>query len=139
MATNSSINALSSGARAALDEHIELIKIAIIEEAHAASGNGILQPMQVLDAAKLYAPGYRLPTQTYVPFWSRIFESISGITLISALLAIIFGLLGWSQGATAGAGLLDIAKILAGAIVGSTGAAVASSIRSKSSRATANS
>jgi len=137
MATNSCSNQLSNRAEAALDEHIELIKKAIIEEARAASGSGTLQPMQVLDAAKLYAPGYRLPTQTYT-FWSRIGESISGITLISALLAIIFGSFGWSLGTPAGAGLLDIAKIFAGAIVGSTGAAVASSIRLKSSRATAN-
>ena len=59
----------------------------------------------------------------------RVVSSISGITLVSAILAIIFGLLGYfatTGNADADArGLYDIAKIFAGAVVGSTGAAAA--------------
>jgi hypothetical protein len=60
--------------------------------------------------------------------WHRLLSGITGITLVSAILAIAFGVLALVNIGLADAQrstLLDIAKLLAGAIVGSTGAAVA--------------
>jgi len=116
-----------------------------------------VQPMHIAAAARLYAPGYPLfewatsvggtkdgqgtgqaenqPSngteatgQPTVGFRDRILSSISGITIISAILAIVFGVIG-AYGLRAGTegvqGFIDIAQIFAGAIVGSAGAAVA--------------
>jgi hypothetical protein len=60
-------------------------------------------------------------------FFNRVFGSISGLTIISAILAITFGYLGYlSRDSPNHVGLYDIAKIFAGAVVGSTGAAAIS-------------
>jgi hypothetical protein len=54
--------------------------------------------------------------------------SITGVTLVSALLAVAFGIIDYlvgsqaaAQGAQFASGAFDIAKIFAGAVVGSTG------------------
>jgi hypothetical protein len=111
-----------------------------------------IQPMHVAAAARLYAPGYPLfewtkdgqgasqgeeqPSngpgstgQVTLGFRDRILSSISGVTIISAILAIVFGAIGaygLSQGTQNVQGFIDIAQIFAGAIVGSAGAAVVS-------------
>ncbi len=56
---------------------------------------------------------------------SRIAESITGVTAISAVLAVVFGTLALVR-LDDTEGFLDIAKIFAGAIVGSTAASTAS-------------
>jgi hypothetical protein len=67
------------------------------------------------------------PTPPPGPSWrSRILESITGVTIISMVLALAFGFLGvLASSQTIGNkdSYLDIAKLFAGAIVGSTGAA----------------
>jgi hypothetical protein len=111
-----------------------------------------IQPMHVAAAARLYAPGYPLfewakvgqgasqgeeqpsngpgtTSQVTLGFRDRILSSISGVTIISAILAIVFGAIGaygLSQGTQNVQGFIDIAQIFAGAIVGSAGAAVVS-------------
>ncbi len=93
--------------------------------------NRPLEARFVFDAAKEYAPGPRIPECPPAedpPLWHRLLSGITGITLVSAILAIAFGVLALVNIGLADAQrstLLDIAKLLAGAIVGSTGAAVA--------------
>jgi hypothetical protein len=66
------------------------------------------------------------PASPPPPSWgSRVLESISGVTIISTLLAFAFGILGvlaYTQNIGNKDSYLDIAKLFAGAIVGSTGA-----------------
>jgi hypothetical protein len=77
------------------------------------------------------APGD--PIQKEQTLGERITSSITGITIISAILAVIFGGIGFaglrwggSQGAETVKAFIDIAQIFAGAVVGSTGAAAVS-------------
>lgn len=115
-------------------------------------GRERVEVMDIAAAAKEYAPGRPVPegragseevmvsevgidsierkssVQNPLTFKDRILSSISGITLISAALAILFGLIGYfgiRTGAESVQGFIDIAQIFAGAVVGSTGAAVA--------------
>ena len=85
--------------------------------------------MAVAKAAELYAPGreFMQPKEAApTPFWSRISESFSGITLVSAALAVIFGVFGYLEHGDKDNAQrwLDVAKIFAGAVVGSAGATV---------------
>ncbi len=84
-----------------------------------------------MEAAKRFAPGVRFPAA----FRERILASLSGMTLVSAALALVFGVIGvigvlMGHGASA-APYLDIVKLFAGAVVGSTGAGVALASRRK--------
>ena len=60
--------------------------------------------------------------------WSWLRENVTGLMMISAVMALAFGYLGaWGlyaggQSAQATAGFLDIAKLFAGALVGAAGA-----------------
>jgi hypothetical protein len=73
-----------------------------------------------------YAPGDPYPVN--LPWWSRVLESISGVTLLSAILAVAFGFIGLyltTKGAQGTAtGYFDTMKLFAGAIVGSAGASL---------------
>jgi hypothetical protein len=107
-----------------LDSHLADIRKLIVDEARRRSregGDGRLRPLDVSEAAKLFAPGKQWPPD--LTFWKRIGASISGVTLMSALLAIVFGIAGIYlavQNESAAAPYFDITKIFAGAIVGST-------------------
>ena len=124
---------LSPGAKAWLEDHLLYIKSKIIEEAQKVAkesrGEDTIQPLDVAEAAKLYAPGRQVTAQKETSFWHRVGDSITGITLVSAILAIVFGLLGYFTASQEG--WLDIAKIFAGAVVGSAGAAMTSNMQSK--------
>jgi hypothetical protein len=113
---------LSDGSWSWLDEHLESIRKEIIQEAKTLAeedSSSEVLPKHVAQAAMRFAPGERFPAE--MGFWARIFASISGITIISAILAICFGVL-----TAIGKGdYLDVVKIFAGAVVGSTGASVA--------------
>jgi hypothetical protein len=92
----------------------------------------VVEPADLAIAALTFAPGHRCsddPGGANVPFWRRIAHSITGVTLIAGLLAISFGLIGYfaakaQTGKELANGAWDIAKIFAGAVVGSTGAAI---------------
>lgn len=114
-----------------LDNHLKRIRKLIVEEAvRIAKDRGVQPPqspeeLDVAEAAKRFAPGKKFPEDA---LWQRTKSSLSGITLVSALLAVIFGILGAlvNSGHLANAGnstaYFDIAKLFAGAVVGSTGA-----------------
>ena len=115
-----------------LEAHLLTIQEKIRSQAQSmadSDGRKTIEPRDIAEAAKLYAPGELVPT-TLSPepltFRQRVLSSISGITLISAILAVVFGIIGYfSRGeAQITAGAWDIAKIFAGAVVGSTGATV---------------
>jgi hypothetical protein len=59
--------------------------------------------------------------------WDRILSFLTNVTLVSTFLAIVFGVIGFlDHGSAASSGFIDIAKIFAGAIVGSTAATAVS-------------
>lgn len=114
-----------------LDNHLELIRQLITQEAFRTAGERELQSpngLDVAEAAKRFAPGAKFPDEP--SFSERIKSSLSGITLVSALLAVVFGVLGVLQQQNQAA-YFDIVKLFAGAIVGSTGAGVALASRRK--------
>jgi hypothetical protein len=111
-----------------LKNHLEQIRKAITVEAlRVAKENGRKRPapLDVAEAARAFAPGDTFPIEP--KFIPRIAASLSGVTVVSAALAVIFGFLGiWlsrhgAEASNTGA-YFDIAKIFAGAVVGSTGA-----------------
>src|SRR5215470_1685108 len=115
---------LKEGTAKFLQEHLDDIKKKIEARAEKVmTTEGVSEQMAIARATELFAPGYEFvrpaePRPT--PFWSRISESFSGITLVSAVLAVIFGLLGFYDHADKDSAQrwLDVAKILAGAVVG---------------------
>jgi hypothetical protein len=122
-----------------LDNHLECIRKLITQEAiHAAKDKGADLPpagLEVAEAARRFAPGVRFPDEP--SFSDRIKSSLSGITLVSALLAVVFGVLGVWQShrgpadAPYAAAYFDIVKLFAGAVVGSTGAGAVIGARRK--------
>lgn len=126
---------LSKGEEQWLNEHMDRLKKTIIKEAREsvqADGRDEVEPADVSGATMIHAPGFAFPRS----FWDRILGSITGVTLMSFLLAVFFGGIGviivWKQGNTAGAqGYFDIVKIFAGAVVGSTGAGIEASLRAR--------
>jgi len=120
-----------------LDDHLRRIRKLITDEAiRAAKDRGVEPPegLDVAEAAKRFAPGVRFPDEPSFP--KRVLASLSGITVVSAVLAIVFWFLGWWQqgqgdASAASAAYFDIVKLFAGAVVGSTGAGVALAYRRK--------
>jgi len=122
-------NDLTKGEGQWLDEHFKNIERKILEEARNLAridGREKIEPKDIPQAALKYSPGVRYPDDP--SFWERFLSSISGVTLISAILAIAFGILGAATGKDS---YYDIVKIFAGAIVGSTSTGVISTIRRK--------
>ena len=69
-----------------------------------------------------------------LPFWKRMALSITGITMMSGSLAILFGIIGAISVTTDNqitTGAWDIAKIFAGAVVGSAGSTLATQSRGR--------
>ena len=119
-----------------LNDHLNRIRKLIIDEAFrrardrdadAARPEGL----DVAEAARRFAPGLRFPE----PFRERILASLSGMTLVSAALALVFGVIGvigvLKGNAASATPYFDIVKLFAGAIVGSTGAGVVLASRRK--------
>ena len=91
-----------------------------------------METRDLAQACSELAPGDPFPQEQSLG--QRITSSITGITLVSAILAIVFGAIGFAvlrwggtQGADSVKTFIDIAQIFAGAVVGSTGAAAISS------------
>ena len=114
-----------------LDTHLQRIRKLIVDEAwRIAKDRSVQDPegMDVAEAARKFAPGIKFPAEPSL--WERTKGSLSGVTVVSAALAVVFGFLGvWVAGghlAEAGSynAYFDIAKLFAGAIVGSTGAGI---------------
>ncbi len=132
---------ITNGSKNWLEEHFKFVRKEIISYAkdlhetnkssNRVSTENPIEPKYISDATMRYAPGVPFPDEP--TFRERISASISGITIISAILVITFGFLGifamtrqTPNQATVTA-FFDIVKIFAGAIVGSTGAAVVTS------------
>lgn len=117
-----------------LEKHLDTIEDRILNEARSlakSEGRAELEPKDIAVAAMHYAPGNRFPDVNLsdTPFLQRISASISGITMMSAALAIMFGLIGMFGADAAKQSAYDIAKIFAGAVVGSTGASAVANTR----------
>jgi hypothetical protein len=124
----SDLKSLSLGGQRWLNEHFQLLESKIVNEAKSQAkddGREVIEPKDISNAALMFAPGYLL--QTDVSFWTRIFPSISGITLVAGFLAVIFGIIG---AVTNQPGYFDIVKVFVGAVLGSTGASISSSRQS---------
>jgi hypothetical protein len=117
-----------------LEEQLNKIKQRILKEAEAsAMAEDRVEPeLEDLSSAYLkYVPGTKAYRERYPSvlsifgaFTERVFSSVTGLTLVTAILAVVFGWLGFrSQDTATRTGFLDICKILAGAVVGSTGTA----------------
>lgn len=124
----------SHGSSEWLDTHLDILRKSIFEEAALrakASGRDEPEPRDVAQAALSFAPGDQLRNPGSVSRLSAL--GITGVTLVSSILAIAFGLLGMYQtragNGQLASGAFDIAKIFAGAIVGSTGATAISTRR----------
>jgi hypothetical protein len=140
---------VSSALTQALNDHLAVIRATILsradELARDAVGEDSADPttsiaiVHLSRAIEEYAPG-----RPVVPLAKkeegigrRLLDGISPITVISAALTVVFagfGLFALSSKAPTGLGsggnaYLDIAKIFAGAIVGSSSAAITSSLR----------
>ena len=117
-----------------LRDHLNLIEEKVrTKAAELAARDGRenkVEPRDIAEAALLYAPGKPCPQSdtSPPPFWRRMALSITGVTLVTAALAIAFGLIGYFAGKDA-PGAFDIAKIFAGAVVGSTGATLAANVK----------
>jgi hypothetical protein len=126
-----STSVLTLGSEQWLEEHMAVIRRDIVDQAEmlaneeGSGGSHPIEPRFVAEAAKAYAPGTRLPHPEAHPALRRLVSGVTGITVMSALLAVIFGALAlFKVDAQNTTGFLDIAKLLAGAVVGSTGASV---------------
>jgi hypothetical protein len=111
-----------------LDDQLDFVKEKITAEAWRlaeSDGRDTIRSKDVAEVYKRFAPGNEIHTEKEGVL-VRLGSVISPITIISAILAIFFGALGAWRGSQSA---LDLAKIFAGAIVGSTGAAVPSAIK----------
>jgi hypothetical protein len=128
---SASEQAPKTGVEQFLDEHLASLRNKILQRAGQLAGDQATMPVEprfVVRATFELAPGELFPAE--LPWHRRVLESISGVTLLSALLMVAFGFLGmWVQakGGAPGAAnsYFDTVRLLAGAIVGSAGAAVA--------------
>ena len=116
---------LPNDVQTVLEAYLKQVELEIIKEAKSLAGVGPGPSVRnITTAVNSYAPGFRITPD--LGLRHRIIENImapiTGVTLISAMLAIGFGLLAiWTDLP----GMLDVLKIFAGAVVGSTGARVA--------------
>jgi hypothetical protein len=89
----------------------------------------MIELSQMYRAIEEYAPGRAVAAvEPRQGVWQRLLDSISPLAMVSAAMAIVFAACGLLKGGNAG--YLDIAKIFAGAIVGSTSVSAASVLRS---------
>ena len=108
-----------------LDAHLASIRMKIIVRAGQLSEEANDDERALAIAMFEYAPGDLYPVD--LPWMSRVLGSISGVTFLSAILAVAFGTIGifivktGGQGAT---GYFDTMRLFAGAIVGSAGASI---------------
>ena len=107
----------------------------IVEEAVALAAQDsrqTVEPRDIAEATKTFAPGVEVsqlsrsatkvdPAASRRTFWLEILSWTPSITTVSALLAVVFGVIGWQAKDSSA---FDIAKVFAGAIVGAAGATV---------------
>jgi len=124
---------LTQGTSYWLDEHLSIVRQNILDEAKRIAKldnreGPVVEPKDIAEAAKRFAPGTEVPAKETPKqtTWQTLVEWASSPMFVSALLAIAFGILGVYRG---GQGAFDIAKVFAGAIVGSAAVTVKSNIK----------
>jgi hypothetical protein len=147
------ITGLSTSLTGSLDEQIQKLRGQIIERAYArAQSRAPMQPtaessaetvaidvsLQDVSAAFDEAVGQSYPQTDATVRTFSFFDIFSPFTCICFLLCIAFGGLGLSalktadpKLATQASGFLDVAKIFAGALVGSTSSTALAAIKSR--------
>lgn len=110
--------------RHVLQAHLTELAGSIVDEAKSlgsgSSGGGRIAPTNLMRAIVTFAPGNRFPSESSLGY--RLFSSVSGLTVMSLLAAIVFGILGlWPETRGTSNGYLEIAKVLVGVVVGSAG------------------
>ncbi len=124
-----------------LDQHMLEIKQQIIQrtsELDKEAASKAPMSLALARAVQEYAPGSVFPANENKGWWASIISQMSAVTFVSAILAITFAMIALLvssvDGATAAdaAAYIGIAKIFAGAIVGSTGVTVMSSMANSS-------
>lgn len=134
-------NRFSQATINALEEHLNRIRDKILVRADelAKKEGAAITPgfIHLAQAIHEYAPGKMCANES-TPSWSRslgLFSQPYSVTTISAILAFVFavfGLLAINFSPEIGGGnYLDIAKIFAGAVVGSTSVAATSAFRDR--------
>jgi hypothetical protein len=89
----------------------------------------MIEIAQMARAIEEYAPGRAVAAvEPRQGVWQRLLDSISPLAMVSAAMAIVFAACGLVKGGNAA--YLDIAKVFAGAIVGSTSVSATSVLRS---------
>ena len=125
-----------------LEKHLSDIKTKISAEAKALAGEQEPTLLHLARAVELFAPGDEIYS-SFAAAKKTFLDYIPPVTILSAILTFSFAALGlWAilggspetQKALSGQGFLDIAKIFAGAIVGSATSAAASSLRTEKVR-----
>jgi len=149
MNSKSSVS-ISDALEKVLSEHLNKVQSAIKDRAQEfaekerGGESGKIDATIGIDhlnrAIQEFAPGRAItPVVLKGPgVWRRLLDSVSPVTIISMVLSVVFAAFGlWAilglgdaeAKAISGTAYLDIAKIFAGAIVGSTSVAITSSIR----------
>jgi hypothetical protein len=112
-------------------EFIPRIKSGIIAEYEQLPNKSTQQENQNVDWMRAFLHYVDIVENRRVRKWSWLRENVTGLMMISAVMALAFGYLGaWGlyaggQSQTATARFLDIAKLFAGALVGAAGATAA--------------
>src|SRR5271165_2016883 len=78
-----------------LDVHLKRIRTLITDEAIRIAKDRdtqVPEGLDVAEAAKRFAPGVRFPAEPSL--WARTTSSLSGVTVVSAVLALLFGVMG---------------------------------------------
>jgi hypothetical protein len=124
---------MTSGAEEALREYLDSVKEKIADDASKSAQSEhreVIWPKDITEASTRFEGRIDKEKSRIGRFGSAIsslFSSIPPIAIVSAILAVVFGYLGSRPGG--GQSALDIAKIFAGAVVGSSGAAAHSAIK----------
>ena len=116
---------LPAGVESWLNEHLDGVRTEILKVGKELSGSDSIGPEEIAQAGARVAP-IRIPPVSPPPgLLKRMIEPIPGIALVSALLAIVFGIIGYCDKSDQRQGWLDITKIFAGAVVGASGVGAA--------------
>ena len=101
---------------------VEYVRIKTLKSTELHSDDQhVLWTTSVLETIKVMSPVVASDTRHVRFGWFR--ENITGLMVVAAVLAIVFAYFGSQAEATTVAGYLDIAKLLAGALVGAAGTA----------------
>lgn len=126
---------LSNTLEAVLNEHLQNVKNLIVTRAAELTQEG-MQNLEIKNAnlpitvkhlnraIEEYAPGEIIEIAPK-SFWSRFWEAITPFTLVCLIMTIVFAAFGaiYGESKEGAKSFIDIAKIFAGVIVGSTSAA----------------